>query len=347
MLKPRTIVICLTVIILTAWSAAIVAVENLAVKSAIDKTVLTTGDFLVFQVEVSHPGHIQLKPISLNQYFEEGMDVEPIVPSESPMDSSEEGNWLSRWWPFEKEEKVSLQNTFWSWRLWPTREGSWTIPEISIQSVQTDKEGNSALFHGSTQTLTFTVNSIFKDQENPVLKINKNMPEVPLTIPWLWLTTAGIIVIFLGLAWVFYKRRKRPLEVEAEELPHERALRRLKELEQFLLTNPQEVHQYYYLLSEIFREYLEKRFGFSASSMTTQEFLPMLEAETSYTAEERNRIVLLTQKSDLIKYAEVSPMRKEMDDAYREVIELVERTAYIGESDPDEETKHRKFREAS
>jgi len=95
------------------------------------------------------------------------------------------------------------------------------------------------------------------------------------------------------------------------------------------LNHPEQVHHYYYQLSEIFREYLERHFGFPGISMTSQEFLPLLENKTAYTVEERNKIVLLTQKSDLIKYAEALPTKTELESSYNEVVSLIEAASYF------------------
>ena len=136
MMKPYYAVICLFALIWMASEAKIEASETLEVKTEIDKTALTTGEFLLYQIEVAHPLLIQLQPISLNQHFKEGIDVEFLEPVVSLHHPTEENQWFSRWWPFGQEETASHQTTRWSWRLWPSQEGTWTVPEISIQSLQ-------------------------------------------------------------------------------------------------------------------------------------------------------------------------------------------------------------------
>ncbi len=347
MTRPSSVAIFLFAFIGMASGIKIDASESLGIKTEIDKTVLTTGDFLLYQIETTHPRLIQLQPISLNQYFKEGIDVEPLESMVALHPPSETKPWFSRWWPFAEKETPSQQTTRWSWRLWPSQEGEWRVPEIQIQSAQTAKEGTEPLYQGTTKAVTFTVHSLLDQQQKPVLKINNELPDAPVSLHWVWWVVGGGLVILLGIAYLFYKRKRALVPNLTEEFPHERALRRLRELEQFLLSNPQDVHQYYYLLSEIFREYLENQFSFSATRMTTQEFLPRLESATSYTAEERNQIVLLTQKSDLIKYAEALPTQTEMEGASREVVELVEKVADTLEETSEAESIKTEFQEAS
>ena len=347
MMQPSSAAIVLFAFIGMAAGIKIDASETLDIQTDIDKTALTTGAFLRYQIETTHPRLIQLQPISLNQYFKEGIDVEPLEPMVALHQPSEETHWFSRWWPFGEKETASQQTTRWSWRLWPSQEGEWRVPEIQIQSVQTEKEGTEPLYQGTTKAVTFTVRSLLDPQQKPILKINNELPDAPVSIHWVWWIVGGGVVILLGIASIFYKRKRALVPNVPEELPHERALRRLRELEQFLLTHPQDIHQYYYLLSEIFREYLENQFNFSATRMTTQEFLPMLASATSYTAEERNRIGLLTQKSDLIKYAEALPTQTEMEGASREVVELVEKVADTIEETSEAESIKTEFQKVS
>ncbi|MBF0288929.1 MAG: DUF4381 family protein [SAR324 cluster bacterium] len=320
------------------WLAAIQgtqAFQNLEVKAQIDKATATTGNFLLYQIEVTYPALFQLVPVDLKQYLDtEQIDIELLDPllAAGP-EITEDSSWLAKWWPFHKEQAPSSNTIRWSWRLWPVRQGTWTIPEIPIQSLQ--KKQNEPELQGRTNPVTFTVHDLFaSDTQNPpALRIENQLPPPPSTMLWLWVVIPVIAAVILGIAYVLYKRRASDESLTPRELPHEQALRRLRELEQFFSVNPQEVHQYYYQLSEIFREYLENAFSFSATSMTTQEFLPLLKTQTPYSVEEHQKITLLTQRSDLIKYAEVLPTRAEMDEAYREVVGLVEKAAYSSDED--------------
>lgn len=328
---------CLCLLIFLAVSLH--ATETLQVETTIDKTTLTTGDFVHYQIQVIHPLTVQLHPIELNNYLKD-IDVEALQPIVESV--AEDGTWLSRIWPFE-QKGVSHQMTRWAWYLWPGQAGKWTIPEITIKSLPVQEAQKEPLFQGMTAAKSFTVRPLFQvDPQNPaslpLLKVSNTPPPSITALNWIWIAVIVVALLILGGIWFFYQKKSPEVHLEPEELPHERALRRLRELEQFLAADPNEIHQYYFLLSEIFREYLENRFGFSATTMTTQEFLPLLASETSYTSEEQQKIVLLTQRSDLIKYAEALPTPTEREAAYREVVTLIEKVAYLPIEEPTEET---------
>ena len=302
--------------------------ETLEITAAIDKKSLTTGDFLIYQIEVTHPPHLQLQPLMLEDYMPEGIDVELVEFAPHIQGQAEESSLFADLWLFYEEK---IPTTRWSWRLWPAQEGTWAIPEIEIESLPTEGTQHPVRYQGKTEMQTFTVRSFFQsDPQNPqppVLKVNQELPPSPFTKTWIWLLLGGVAVILGVLGYLFYKRSKPPVLVEEEEAPNQRALRRLQELKHFILTNPRQVQHYYLALSEIFREYLENQFDFPASSMTTQEILPLLQSETPYTSEEHEQIVFLTNKSDLVKYAKGLSNRAEMEVAYNQVVTWIERIA--------------------
>lgn len=321
---------------LFSWNLLAQDSLKLAVQTTTNKTEVTTGDFILYQIEVTHPSSVRLENFALPQ-LPQWIDVEPLEPQVSPGQSTEDNaSFFKKLLSFDDSD-LAVQTTKWSWRLWPTQEGILSIPEISIISQKTQEDDKTPLYRGKTNPITIKVRSFFdtsNPDQPPVLKIQKDLPPPPTSIPWLWIVVGLIVLVGIGVFLLIYKKRKKPIAVEPQETPHERVIRRLKELEQFILNHPEQVHHYYYQLSEIFREYLEKRFDLSAVSMTSQEFLPLLENKTPYTAEERNKIVLLTQKSDLIKFAEALPTKTELESSYNEVVSLIEAASY---SIPDEE----------
>ncbi len=288
----------------------------LQVQAQIDKTTLTTGDFLQYQIEVIAPADVSIEPPRLPEPLSEQFDIDP---QES---SSLEGS----------EDSDTAQNHrryLWQWNLWPHQPGFQAIPPVTILGVRS----NGTTEEAQTQALQIEVTSLILPEQPPVLRDIKPQVDVPFSFPWWggWVI-AGLILLIAALGYVWYRRSQRPLPPEPEETPHERAFRRLKELSHFISTHPQEVQQYYYDLSEIFREFLERRFRFAAVSMTTEEFLPSLQQNTPYTLEESQQIAELCQKSDLIKYAEVLPSKQEMDDAYNRVHQFIESIVYASET---------------
>ena len=312
-------------------ACALHATEVLKVATKIDKTALTTGDFLRYQVQILHPPHIQLQPIDLKKYLPE-LDVEAQPPREEPVSPAK--SWFSHLWPFAPQMKSQVW-VRWEWYLWPAQPGRWTIPPIKIQGFPTQDSPTEPAYQGTTQAVSFEVRPFFpKEAQNPeappTLKVTQQLPPALQNFSWgAWVLGWLGAMALMGLLWFFYQQKTGQNQKACPESPHEHALRRLQELEHFSAAHPKAVHEYYFRLSEIFREYLENRFGFLATAMTSQEFLPLLNAHTSYTPEEQQRIVLLTEKSDWVKYAEAQPPSSEQKALMQEVVALIEKATPV------------------
>lgn len=100
----------------------------------------------------------------------------------------------------------------------------------------------------------------------------------PISIPspyrWLWLVAGGAAAIgLLYGAWRWY----RLLGAAKAKLPFEIALDRLEKAR--ALMKPEQAREYSFAVSEITRDYIEKRFSERAAHRTTDEFLRDLLAQ--------------------------------------------------------------------
>jgi hypothetical protein len=121
------------------------------------------------------------------------------------------------------------------------------------------------------------------------------------------------ILVFLGLcAAIYYWWRKRqikqslPAPPVPEPSPHEWALAALDELQERNLWQGGDVEEHYTMLTAIFREYLERRYGITALEQTSEEIIHQLtfqKLEPSLLADTEQ----LLSVSDLIKFAKADP----------------------------------------
>jgi len=135
--------------------------------------------------------------------------------------------------------------------------------------------------------------------------------------PYLWLyVLAGLVCLALLLfCLVYWQRRKLP-SVDREEpvLPPERiALNALEELVSMIGANGR---LFYFHLSAILRSYIEARHGIHAREMTSEEFLPHIDA-IDVDRGTRQELKTLVRSADPIKYAgfgaRTEQMHKDMD----------------------------------
>jgi hypothetical protein len=134
----------------------------------------------------------------------------------------------------------------------------------------------------------------------------------PLVVPsswtWVWYTaTALALAAALYALWKWLRRT-----VIKPKLAHEIALERLEAARQFMTEN--QVREYAFAVSEIIRNYIEKRFAERAARRTTEEFLADLVKQTGTPlAEHRALLEDFLQHCDLPKFARWQLSVREME----------------------------------
>ncbi|MFH1121703.1 MAG: hypothetical protein V1775_17925 [Bacteroidota bacterium] len=149
------------------------------------------------------------------------------------------------------------------------------------------------------------------------IKDIKPILQAPYTLqdflPWLLLAAA---VGLLGtLIWFYLRNRKKKkpffrLPTRPQKPPHTVALERLEELRQEKMWQKGQIKEYYTRLTDILREYFEKRFGVNAAEMTSDEILFAMKdhiSEVSVLGDLRKLLTL----SDLAKFAKGQPLGAE------------------------------------
>ena len=156
-----------------------------------------------------------------------------------------------------------------------------------------------------------------------------------------WLLAAGLAGAVLAAAIVVAVLRRHELEFVDEDdvptiTPHERALQALESLVSRRLPEQGEVEPYFVELSEIFRRYIEDRFGLRAPEQTTEEFLVDLRrsevGRRAIDAAQRDGLQGFLERADLVKFARDEPDLTVCRDAASAAREFVRTTAPPGET---------------
>ncbi|MBK6965907.1 MAG: hypothetical protein IPH20_18760 [Bacteroidales bacterium] len=132
-------------------------------------------------------------------------------------------------------------------------------------------------------------------------------------LPWLLLLVA--LGLLGSLIWFYIKNRKKnkpliSLPSKPQKPPHVIALEMLEELRREQVWQKGQVKEYYTRLTDILREYFEKRFGVNASEMTSEEILSVMKdylSEYSSMGDLRKVLTL----ADLAKFAKGQPIGAE------------------------------------
>lgn len=158
--------------------------------------------------------------------------------------------------------------------------------------------------------------------------------------PYFWWGLLGLVVlaaIIYGLIW-YLRRRKEIIANRPKDPLHVVALRELEKLHSQKLWQSGKAKEYFSELTEILREYIEKRYGIEAMEMTSAEILAAIGQEND---EKLIQILReLFSLSDLVKFAKLTPDGTECETAYFDAYYYVENTKEIVIEEKEDEQKN-------
>lgn len=201
-----------------------------------------------------------------------------------------------------------------------------TIPSLLVFYTEGNNTDKRSL---ATTPFTITINKLQVNQQEDIRDI-----KAPLTIPLPWwiilLIIVSIVILVLGGFYLFkylkkHKEGKVEIKPEIKIPPHEIALAKLDELEGKKLWQSGKVKEFHSEVTEIVREYFEKRFNFRALEMPSSEILPVL----SYLAEAKAIVEIADRfftNADLVKFAKFEPMPHVNDEMLKQANEIVKQT---------------------
>ena len=204
--------------------------------------------------------------------------------------------------------------------------GTYTIPEFSVATSGGTVKSNE---------LTLQVETVKVDTTKAIYDIKQPMAVSYTFLDWLkdnwvWVALAVATILgVIGLIWYLIKRPKKEvvvIEKSAPGLPpHVIAINKLKELRERKLWQEGATKQYYIELSDVLREYLEKRYAIKTHEKTTDEIFDSLK-RISITAENRKILKDILVLSDLVKFAKEKPLPPENEQCMDNAIRFVSAT---------------------
>jgi hypothetical protein len=206
--------------------------------------------------------------------------------------------------------------------------GSYTIPAFSIGSE------NGVV---KTNELTLLVETVKVDTTKAIYDIKQPLAVSYTWLDWLhdnWYWIAGPFVLIAMIVGAIIYFRKRPKAAPVVKIvepfvpPHIIAINKLKELRDKKLWQQEQVKQYYIELSDIVREYLEKRYIIKTHEKTTDEILAGLR-HMDITDTNRNNLKQLLVLSDLVKFAKEKPLSAENEASLDSAIDFVSSTRQV------------------
>ncbi|MCD0489281.1 hypothetical protein LPB86_13655 [Pedobacter sp. MC2016-14] len=190
----------------------------------------------------------------------------------------------------------------------------------------------------NTNALPLQVNAVKVDTSKGVYDIKE-----PLAVKYNWvdwikdhimaieLSALGLLLV-IGLIWLLAKRKKSKPVVNAPAKPlipiHQLALQKLQELKQSQLWQQNEMKLYHSSLTDILREYLEKRYQINALEQTTEEIFKSLRNK-DISDDDRKNLKELLVLADLVKFAKEKPLSTENEQSMESAINFIKNTRQI------------------
>lgn len=184
-----------------------------------------------------------------------------------------------------------------------------------------------------TGELTIQVQGVKIDTTKSIYDIKRPLIVTYTPVDWLrdhWTWIIGglvLIILIIGLIYYLRKRAKvKPIvEVSKPAIPPDIiAVEKLKALQAKKLWQQDQVKLYYIELTDILREYLEKRYDIRTHEKTTDEIITSLRSKLNDDNGTRLQRILVT--ADLVKFAKEQPTPHENDEVLEKSLDFVVKT---------------------
>ncbi len=225
-----------------------------------------------------------------------------------------------------------------TWTLDTFSAGDNEIPGVTITFV--DRRPGSATPAGPIEgelvsdPLTVSVRSVLgadvPGQEQELRDIKSEVRDfLGMDLAKLWPAAVAIGVgLVVAVLAVIMTRRRRQLELQEPVIaPGEWANARLDELERRKLAEQGRVHEFYFQLSSVVRQYLERRFELMAPERTTEEFLREMRHSEVLADNHKQLLGDFLRAADMVKFALHEPSSTESGMAMMAARGFVEQTA--------------------
>jgi hypothetical protein len=192
---------------------------------------------------------------------------------------------------------------------------------------------NGGLFQ--TGPMYIEVQPMEVDTAEAIFDIKDPIEEPFSFIDWLkehWVWVAIILILLIGgyllIRYLKNKPEKIIEEIEPETPPHIISLRKLQKLKEDKLWQAGKVKQHHSEISEIIREYIEKRYLINALENTTDEIMQGLRFH-SIQPDLLTKLNQILSLADLVKFAKEQPIASENDVSLLNAVDFIKGTRQV------------------
>ncbi len=214
----------------------------------------------------------------------------------------------------------------------PSEPGDAGQPEDSGQPEEPaePEEPADTAYKLKTEPVTLTVLSLEEgaagiDELAPPAQ-PEELPQAASTVAWYVASGIAGAAALSVVLFLFLKKRLRRVFVPPPIPPHETAYRELKALLAEDLIGAGQYKEFYFRLTFIVRQYIERRFGLRAPEQTTEEFLGGAASSGRLSGQHQTLLQEFLNYADLIKYAKYVPQAADVERSFNAARTFINQT---------------------
>lgn len=204
--------------------------------------------------------------------------------------------------------------------------GTYRLPEIVFLAGRDSVRSNSVIF--SVVPVKVTADDPISPMTGVAEPENSSIFDYlpDWLYRWWWLILLIIGLIAGGIwVWLRYRKDGTILPKKIETPPYELAMERLRRLKSRNLWQSGQEKEFYTVLTDILRSYLDGRFGIRAMEMTSRDIMEKLSEDPSM-RENRGRMRQILDMADFVKFAMVRPLPDDNVKSFDNALAFVEST---------------------
>lgn len=225
------------------------------------------------------------------------------------------------------------------WILQSFDSGLYVLPPLQyVVGDDTFKSSSLSLKVMPVNVDTLTNVHDYKSVESVPFHLIDFLPD--FLVDYWWLFVLFIVIIAIGAIVYLYMTKKINIVVahKPQIPPYEEAMQKLTELKERKLWQAGQEKEYYTILTDILRNYIDRRFGINAVEMTSSEIISTLRKnkETKAVNEQLEQILEI---ADFVKFAKVRPLPDDNEASMARAVNFVSETRPV--PPPSEATENK------
>ncbi len=277
-------------------------------RASVDRAVATTGDLIVYTVEVERHPEVE---VALNEPGTDIAGFRIVDLGRAPAETLPSGRILERRWYELRADLV----------------GAYVLPSPTATYAGPSGDGGDL----EAAEISVEVESVLPGDGSEATDIRdiKPLRRLDAAASWLLWTGLALAVALVALAAWWWRRRRRQDggAPEAPQIPPwDLAIRELERLRRTDFSNLRELRRYYFAVSSVVRAYVEGRFGLNATDLTTEEILGRLGEVARLEPPQAKRLQRFLVATDRVKFAAHLPASEEIERTYEQALGFVEAT---------------------